>query len=105
MSDSGADALGEQILDSMSEAVLLVRVADGTIVYVNAAFERIFGFTPLAIVGQHISTINAPTVQAGVLAGNTHTQVAPVSRRMARFSVRAGSPASFTSAVSEGESG
>lgn len=49
-----------QIVDSMAEGISLVRPADGIIIYCNPPFERMFGYGPGELVGQHVSVVNAP---------------------------------------------
>ena len=46
------------LLDSMTEGVSLA-AEDGTIAYTNAAEDRIFGYGPGELVGQHVSVQNA----------------------------------------------
>ncbi len=40
--------------------VYLVRISDGTIVYTNPNFEKMFGYEPGEMVGQNVSLVNAP---------------------------------------------
>ncbi|MBI5749523.1 MAG: PAS domain S-box protein [Nitrospinae bacterium] len=49
-----------EIERNMAEAVYLIRVSDGVIVYTNPFFERLFGYEPGELVGKHVSIVNAP---------------------------------------------
>jgi PAS domain S-box-containing protein len=49
-----------EIERNMSDAVYLIRVSDGVIVYTNPIFERLFGYDSGELVGRHVSVINAP---------------------------------------------
>ena len=51
--------LAAQILDNMSESVHLLRTEDVTFVYVNPAFERMFGYTREEVEGRHVAMLNA----------------------------------------------
>jgi PAS domain S-box-containing protein len=51
--------LTSQILANMSESIHLLRVRDASFVYVNSAFERMFGYTLDEIAGRHVALINA----------------------------------------------
>ncbi|MCH8328571.1 MAG: PAS domain-containing protein, partial [Candidatus Marinimicrobia bacterium] len=52
--------LQSQIIANMGEGVYLIRSADGIIVYCNPKFEKMFGYEPDEMVGQHVSIVNAP---------------------------------------------
>lgn len=52
--------LHEAIIENMAEGVHLVRIDDGTIIYTNPTLERMFGYQPDEILGQHVSILNAP---------------------------------------------
>jgi PAS domain S-box-containing protein len=47
------------IAAQMGAGVVVIRVADGRIVEANAAFERLFGYGPGALLGRHVSAVNA----------------------------------------------
>ena len=47
------------ILQNMDEGVQLIRTSDGVIVYTNPTFDRMFGYGPGELIGQHVTTINA----------------------------------------------
>lgn len=51
-------ALARTLLDSMTEGVSLSR-QEGDIVYANSALERMFGYAPGELLGQHVSVQNA----------------------------------------------
>lgn len=51
--------LHSEILENMAEGVSLVRVNDGTIVYVNPSFESMFGYDPGEIIGKQVSILVA----------------------------------------------
>jgi len=53
--------LQSEIMTNMSEAIYMVTMADGIIVYVNQVFERMFGYEHDEMLGQHASIVNAPT--------------------------------------------
>ena len=50
-----------EIMSHMAEAVYLVRMEDGIIVYTNSKFEELFGYGPGDMTGKHVSIVNAPT--------------------------------------------
>jgi PAS domain S-box-containing protein len=50
-----------EIMSHMAEAVYLVRMKDGIIVYTNSKFEELFGYGPGDMTGKHVSIVNAPT--------------------------------------------
>jgi PAS domain S-box-containing protein len=45
------------MLASTSDSIALVRAADGELVYVNAAWERLFGYGPGELAGAHVSAV------------------------------------------------
>ena len=49
-----------EIMTNMAEAVYLVRMADGIIVYANQIFEKMFGYGQGEMIGKHVSIVNAP---------------------------------------------
>jgi len=53
--------LGNEIIANMEGALCLVRASDGTIVYVNPGFGKMFGYSAGEIIGKHVATLNAPT--------------------------------------------
>lgn len=53
--------LESEMLANMTEGILLTRASDGLIVHTNPQFDRMFGYEPGALVGKHISILNAPT--------------------------------------------
>jgi PAS domain S-box-containing protein len=53
--------LQSKIATNMAEGVYLIRVSDGVIVYTNPRFEKMFGYDPDELIGQHVSIINAPS--------------------------------------------
>jgi PAS domain S-box-containing protein len=56
--DSLSDGVFRQLLEGMSEGVSLATEA-GIIVYTNPAQDRMFGYAPGELVGQHVSVLNA----------------------------------------------
>lgn len=50
--------LQSTVVRNMAEGVCLVKVADGTIVYTNPKFERIFGYDAGELKGKHVSLMN-----------------------------------------------
>ncbi|BCB27621.1 hypothetical protein SKTS_25070 [Sulfurimicrobium lacus] len=53
--------LHSAIVSHMEEGVFLTSVRDGVIVYANPKFEKMFGYEPGALIGKHVSSVNAPT--------------------------------------------
>jgi PAS domain S-box-containing protein len=53
--------LGQEVIAKMEEGLCLVRANDGTLVYANPRFERMFGYGPGELVGKHVASLNAPT--------------------------------------------
>ncbi len=49
-----------EIMSNMAEAVYLIRMKDGIIVYANSQFEALFGYGPGEMIGAHVSIVNAP---------------------------------------------
>ncbi len=49
-----------EIMNNMAEAVYLIRMKDGIIVYSNSQFEALFGYGPGEMIGKHVSIVNAP---------------------------------------------
>ena len=50
-----------EIITNMAEAVYLVRMEDGIIVYSNSILEKMFGYGQGEMIGKHVSIVNAPT--------------------------------------------
>ncbi len=50
-----------EIMSNMAEAVYLVRMADGIIVFANSRFEELFGYESGEMIGKPVSIVNAPT--------------------------------------------
>ena len=50
-----------EIMSHMAEAVYLVRLEDGIIVFANSRFEELFGYAPGEMTGKPVSIVNAPT--------------------------------------------
>lgn len=46
------------ILANISEGIALIRGADGVFVYANPAWERMLGYAPGALVGEHVSRVH-----------------------------------------------
>lgn len=49
-----------EIITNMEEGVSLVRVSDQTMVFTNPTFEKMFGYPPGELLGQHVSILHAP---------------------------------------------
>ncbi|MBF0566820.1 MAG: PAS domain S-box protein, partial [Nitrospirae bacterium] len=49
------------IITNMEEGAVLIKAGDGTIVYANPKFNRIFGYEDGELTGRNISVVNAPT--------------------------------------------
>ena len=52
--------LQNRIFETIAEGVYLIRVDDGTIVFTNDKFDRMFGYGKGEIIGRHVSVVNAP---------------------------------------------
>jgi len=50
-----------EIMNNMTEAVYLIRMKDDVIVYTNAQFEEMFGYSQNEMLGKNVSIVNAPT--------------------------------------------
>ena len=50
-----------EIIAKMAEAVHVLRAVDLSIVFTNPAFDKLFGYQPNELIGEHISIVNAPT--------------------------------------------
>jgi PAS domain S-box-containing protein len=46
------------IVSNIAEGVCMVKVHDGIFVYANPKFERMFGYDPGELIGQHVSIVN-----------------------------------------------
>jgi len=49
-----------EIIAKMTEAVYVLRAVDLSIVFTNPAFDKLFGYQPNELIGEHISIVNAP---------------------------------------------
>jgi PAS domain S-box-containing protein len=54
--------LGGAIASNVALGVSMVSASTGEIVYANEQWERMFGYGPGELIGEHISVVNAPTV-------------------------------------------
>ncbi|GIK67552.1 MAG: hypothetical protein BroJett018_53460 [Chloroflexota bacterium] len=54
------ESFHSEILRNMAEGVHIVRASDGIIVFANRTMERLFGYAPGEVVGQHVSTLYDP---------------------------------------------
>ncbi|NQV68642.1 MAG: PAS domain-containing protein [Pseudohongiella sp.] len=52
--------LSTQLMEKMSEGIILVRQSDGVIVYANPGFEQIYGYDPDELIDKPVSMLNAP---------------------------------------------
>jgi len=53
--------LGNAVAGNIAVVVGMVRAVDGNIVYTNEQWDRLFGYAPGELIGQHISVVNAAT--------------------------------------------
>ncbi len=53
--------LQSEIMSHMAEAVYLVKMKDGIIVFANSKFESMFGYEKGEMIGKHVSIVNALT--------------------------------------------
>jgi len=53
--------LYREIIENMAEGVYLIRTSDGTIVYTNSQFDRMFKYDFEELIGKHLIILNAPT--------------------------------------------
>ena len=51
--------LHSNIMTNLSEGINLVRASDGTLIYTNPQFEKMFGYGPDELIGKHVSILNA----------------------------------------------
>ncbi|MFA5933474.1 MAG: PAS domain-containing protein [Microgenomates group bacterium] len=51
----------DEIIKNLAEGIYLIRASDGTIVYTNPKFEKMFGFNSGEMIGKPASIVNAPT--------------------------------------------
>jgi PAS domain S-box-containing protein len=54
--------LQSEIVENMSEGVILTRPGDGVIVYANRRFEEMFGYVPGELIGKNVAAIDAPSM-------------------------------------------
>ena len=50
-----------EIMTNMTEAVYLIRMDDGVIVYSNEIFEKMFGYEKGEMIGKNVSIVNSPS--------------------------------------------
>ncbi len=55
-----ATRLQSEIISHMTEGIVLIRVNDGTMVYTNRSFEKMFEYDAGTLLGKHISILKAP---------------------------------------------
>ncbi|MBI2441484.1 MAG: PAS domain-containing sensor histidine kinase [Lentisphaerae bacterium] len=53
-----------EIIDNAAEGVVMVKARDGTIVYTNLKFEKMFGNRPGELIGKPINIVNAPSAKS-----------------------------------------
>ena len=53
-------SMSAAILDNSREIIHLIRTDNASFVYVNPAFERVFGYAASEVLGRHVELINAP---------------------------------------------
>ncbi|MDH4162270.1 MAG: PAS domain S-box protein [Nitrospirota bacterium] len=69
--------LFNEIVTNMAEGVVLTRTSDGTIVYANPTFNRLFGYGPGELDGRNVSVLNAPgTEDSAEVAGRIQEELA-----------------------------
>lgn len=56
--------LHSQIMSYMEEGVYLIKASDGTIVYANPKFEKMFGYQHGELIGNPVTIVNAPTTKS-----------------------------------------
>ena len=54
-----AEQINTQVLNQMSEGVMLVRISDGVILYTNSRFEEMWGYGQGELLGKHVSMLNS----------------------------------------------
>jgi PAS domain S-box-containing protein len=62
--DMAASALRSTVFDGLPAGVVLVRAADGVMVFVNEAWDQMFGYARGELVGRHVSVVNAADEQS-----------------------------------------
>ncbi|MGD0283290.1 MAG: PAS domain S-box protein, partial [Dissulfurispiraceae bacterium] len=50
-----------EIMRNIAEGIYIVRAEDGSIVYANERFEKMFGYEPGGMIGKDVSIVNTPT--------------------------------------------
>lgn len=84
------------ILANMAEGVALIGASDGRLIYVNDAWNAMFGYDAGELVGRHVSVVNAPTdrspeeqateiIDALARDGSWHGEVQNVRKDGTRF--------------------
>ncbi len=61
--DEALELHGE-IAANIAEGIMLTQTSDGVIVYANPTFQRMFGYQSAALIGKHVSILNAPGEEA-----------------------------------------
>lgn len=59
-----------EILTTVAEGIFLVRPSDGTILYANPKFERMFGYETDELIGKNVSVLNAPAKTSAEAVAN-----------------------------------
>ena len=56
--------LQSEIMSHLAEAVYLVRIKDGIIMYANSQFEKLFGYGQGEMLNKNVSIVNAPSIKS-----------------------------------------
>jgi PAS domain S-box-containing protein len=75
------------ITRNMAEGICLVRADNGIVVYANPKFERMFGYEPGELDGQHISTVNYATEKFSAEEVNQAIRAEVLANREATYEV------------------
>jgi PAS domain S-box-containing protein len=74
--------LHNEIVNNLDEGIVLVRYADGTIVYTNPPLDKMFGYGRNELLGQNITILNAPAEQD---SENTASQILEVLNKTGKW--------------------
>jgi hypothetical protein len=75
------------ITRNMAEGICLVRADNGIIVYANPKFERMFGYAPGELDGQHVSIVNCATQELSAEEVNQAIRAEVLANREATYEV------------------
>ncbi len=85
-----------EIMKNIAEGIYIVRAEDGSIVYANERFEKMFGYEPGEMIGKDVSIVNTPNdktaeetkkaiIEALAETGESHGEVNSMRKDGTRF--------------------